>query len=149
MVQDESELEEKLTSDLDKYFDSSEQKSPSTEPKGEARWFRADTKEEVKTSDSDQLFLHQDLISYLEDADINEDSGLYELDMNKMKDVVLFNIDVRNNELSKKFNGFWSITYSRGSKMDSIKRYKASLRVFAWLWYVCTSTRYMQADFKC
>lgn len=37
VVQDESELEEKLTSDLDKYFDSSEQKSPSTEPKGEAR----------------------------------------------------------------------------------------------------------------
>ena len=62
------------------------------------------TKEEVKTSDSDQLFLHQDLISYLEDADINEDSGLYELDMNKMKDVVLFNIDVRNNELSKTMN---------------------------------------------
>ena len=62
------------------------------------------TKEEVKTSDSDQLFLHQDLISYLEDADINEESGLYELDMNKMKDVVLFNIDVRNNELSKTMN---------------------------------------------
>ena len=62
------------------------------------------TKEEVKTSDSDQLFLHQDLISYLEDADVNEDSGLYELDMNKMKDVVLFNIDVRNNELSKTMN---------------------------------------------
>ena len=62
------------------------------------------TKEEVKTSDSDQLFLHQDLISYLEDADVNEDSGLYELDMNKMKDIVLFNIDVRNNELSKTMN---------------------------------------------
>ena len=62
------------------------------------------TKKEVKTSDSDQLFLHQDLISYLEDADVNEDSGLYELDMNKMKDVVLFNIDVRNNELSKTMN---------------------------------------------
>lgn len=62
------------------------------------------TKKEVKTSDSDQLFLHQDLISYLEDADINEESGLYELDMNKMKDVVLFNIDVRNNELSKTMN---------------------------------------------
>lgn len=62
------------------------------------------TKEEVKTSDSDQLFLHQDLISYLEDADVNEDTGLYELDMNKMKDVVLFNIDVRNNELSKTMN---------------------------------------------
>lgn len=63
MVQDESELEEKLTSDLDKYFDSSEQKSPSTEPKGEARWFRADTKEEVKR---DQLIRYGNITAQID-----------------------------------------------------------------------------------
>lgn len=63
MVQDESKLEEKLTSDLDKYFDSSEQKSPSTEPKGEARWFRADTKEEVKR---DQLIRYGNITAQID-----------------------------------------------------------------------------------
>lgn len=63
VVQDESKLEEKLTSDLDKYFDSSEQKSPSTEPKGEARWFRADTKEVVKR---DQLIRYGNITAQID-----------------------------------------------------------------------------------
>lgn len=58
----------------------------------------------IKSSENDKeaenIYLHQDLIDYMNQVGVNDD-GIYELDMNKMKTLQLFVIDVKNNELSK------------------------------------------------
>ena len=53
------------------------------------------------SNDYDQIFLHDDLLDYMEKVGTNDD-GVYELELNKLKDLsALFVIDVKNNELSK------------------------------------------------
>ena len=45
-------------------------------------------------NDADNIYLHSDLIVYMNQVGANDD-GVYELDMNKMKKFQLFVIDVK------------------------------------------------------
>jgi hypothetical protein len=52
-------------------------------------------------NDPDNIYLHEDLLSYMDKNGTNDD-GLYEIDLNRLEpDSVLFIVDVKNNELSK------------------------------------------------
>lgn len=72
----------------------------------------------IKSSDSDNeadsIYLHQDLIDYMNTIGTNDD-GVYELDMNKMKDKQLFVIDVKNNELSRTMKAIKNIIDNKKS----------------------------------
>jgi hypothetical protein len=54
-----------------------------------------------ESTDYDQIFLHDELLDYMEKVGPNDD-GVYELDMTKLKNLsALFVVDIKNNELSK------------------------------------------------
>ena len=56
---------------------------------------------DTPNNDYDQIYLHDELIEYMEKVGLNDD-GVYELDMDKLKSLsALFVVDVKNNELSK------------------------------------------------
>lgn len=67
------------------------------DPKGTVHTIKVSDTE----NDYDSIYLHEDLISALEENGTNDD-GMYEIELNKLtKYPALFNIDVKNNELSK------------------------------------------------
>lgn len=72
----------------------------------------------IKSSDSDNeadnIYLHQDLIDYMNAIGVNDD-GIYELDMNKLKKLQLFVIDVKNNELSRTMKSIKNIIDNKKS----------------------------------
>ena len=76
------------------------------------------TRKTIKSSDTDNeadsIYLHQDLIDYMNTVGINDD-GVYELDLNKMKSLQLFVIDVKNNELSKTMKSIKNIIDNKKS----------------------------------
>jgi len=72
----------------------------------------------IKSADSDNeadnIYLHQDLIEYMNNVGLNDD-GVYELDLNKMKKLQLFVIDVKNNELSRTMKAIKNIIDNKKS----------------------------------
>lgn len=55
----------------------------------------------IRTEDSDEIYIHQDLLEFMNNIGMNDD-GVYELDMSKLTKLKgLFMIDVKNDELSK------------------------------------------------
>jgi predicted nucleic acid-binding Zn-ribbon protein len=72
----------------------------------------------IKSSENDNevenIYLHQDLIDYMNSVGVNDD-GVYELDMNKMKSMQLFVIDVKNNELSRTMKSIKNIIDNKKS----------------------------------
>ena len=72
----------------------------------------------IKSSDSDNeadnIYLHQDLIDYMNAVGTNDD-GVYELEMNKLKKLQLFVIDVKNNELSRTMKSIKNIIDNKKS----------------------------------
>jgi predicted nucleic acid-binding Zn-ribbon protein len=72
----------------------------------------------IKSSENDKeaenIYLHQDLIDYMNQVGVNDD-GIYELDMNKMKSLQLFVIDVKNNELSRTMKSIKNIIDNKKS----------------------------------
>ena len=72
----------------------------------------------IKSSDNDNeadnIYLHSDLIEYMNSVGTNDD-GVYELDMNKMKKIQLFVVDVKNNELSRTMKSIKNIIDNKKS----------------------------------
>lgn len=72
----------------------------------------------IKSSDNDNeadnIYLHQDLIDYMNSVGTNDD-GIYELDMNKIKKLQLFVVDVKNNELSRTMKSIKNIIDNKKS----------------------------------
>lgn len=56
----------------------------------------------IRTNNSDPIYIHNDLVELLNNEDQgNDEDEVYEIDMEKLKDVNLFIIDIQNDELSK------------------------------------------------
>ncbi len=72
------------------------------------------TEVDIHTTDSDVMYLHSDLLDYLDNTGVNDD-GIYEIDMIKVKDLSLFIIDVKNNELSKTMKTIQNIIDNKAS----------------------------------
>ena len=53
----------------------------------------------IKTANNDPIYLHNDLVEKM-NLNEDEDDDVYEMDMAKLKDISLFIVNVRNNELS-------------------------------------------------
>lgn len=54
----------------------------------------------MRTNNSDPIYLHNDLIELMNNEEIGEDDT-YEIDMEKLKDISIFIMDIQNDELSK------------------------------------------------
>lgn len=58
--------------------------------------------ETIRTSTGDELYIHSDLMYHMSSmGSYDEEDGYYKIDMNKLKDCALFEIDIKNDELSK------------------------------------------------
>ena len=69
----------------------------------------------IRTDDSDEIYLHQELIEYMNSVGTNDD-GVYELDMMKLSKLKgLFVIDVKNDELSKTMKAIKNIIDNKKS----------------------------------
>ena len=54
----------------------------------------------IRTNNSDPIYLHNDLVELMNNEDCDED-GVYEIEMEKLRDMSIFIIDIQNDELSK------------------------------------------------
>ena len=80
-------------------------------PEGETFPIKASLSE----NDYESIFLHQEIIDYMDHVGSNDD-GVYELQMDKMRDLsALFVIDVQNEELSKTMKSIKNIINNKKS----------------------------------
>ena len=58
------------------------------------------TEHVIRTNNSDPIYIHDDLVEIMNSEGPNEDD-VYEIDMDKLKEISLFTVDIQNDELSK------------------------------------------------
>lgn len=69
---------------------------------------------DIRTSTGDELYIHTDLMYYMTLVGVDDD-GMYVVDMSKLKDLALFEIDVKNDELSKTMKIIHSIINNKAT----------------------------------